>query len=91
MLKVCSSRINFYKFTPYYYNIPFFMKTFTNVLVFLAIGLIIFNITLIDFKNPFEGNSMIAFIGIAASFCAVLILLIFKMSKCIEEKMNDKF
>jgi len=67
------------------------MKTFTNVLVFLAIGLIIFNITLIDFKNPFEGNSMIAFIGIAASFCAVLILLIFKMSKCIEEKMNDKF
>ena len=67
------------------------MKTFTNVLVFLAIGLIIFNITLIDFKNPFEGNKMIAFIGIAASFCAVLILLIFKMSKCIEEKMNDKF
>ena len=67
------------------------MKTFTNVLVFLALGLIVFNITLIDFKNPFEGNSMIAFIGVAASFCAVLILLIFKMSKSIEEKMNDKF
>jgi hypothetical protein len=31
------------------------------------------------------------FIGIAASFCAVLILLIFRMSKSIEEKMNDKF
>jgi len=67
------------------------MRTFTNVLVFLALGLIVFNITLIDFKNPFDGNSMIAFIGIAASFCAVLILLIFKMSKSIEEKMNDKF
>jgi len=66
------------------------MRTFTNVLVFLALGLIVFNITLIDFKNPFDGNSMIAFIGIAASFCAVLILLIFKMSKSIEEKMNDK-
>lgn len=66
------------------------MKTFTNVLVFLALGLIVFNITLIDFENPFEGNSMIAFIGVAASFCAVLILLIFKMSKSIEEKMNDK-
>jgi len=67
------------------------MKLFTNILVVLAIGLIIFNISLLDFKNPLEGNSMIAIIGIAASFCAVLILLIFRMSKSIEEKMNDKF
>ena len=66
------------------------MKVFTNILVVLALGLIGFNITLLDFKNPFEGNSMVAFIGIAASICAVLILLIFKMSKNIEEKMNDK-
>ena len=67
------------------------MKIFTNILVVLAIGLIIFNISLLDFKNPLEGNSMIAIIGIAASFCAILILLIFRMSKSIEEKMNDKF
>ncbi len=67
------------------------MKIFTSILVALALGLIIFNITLVDFKHPFEGNSMIAFIGIAASICAVLILLIFKMSKNIAEKMNEKF
>ncbi len=67
------------------------MKIFTNVLVSLALGLILFNISLLDFKHPLEGSSMIAFIGIAASLCAVLILLIFKMSKKIEEKMNDKF
>ena len=67
------------------------MKIFTNVLIVLAIVLIIFNISLLDFSNPLEGNSMIAFIGIAASFCAVLILVIFRMSKSIEEKMNDKF
>jgi hypothetical protein len=67
------------------------MKIFTNVLVSLALGLILFNISLLDFKHPLEGNSMVAFIGIAASLCAVLILLIFKMSKKIEEKMNDKF
>jgi uncharacterized membrane protein len=66
------------------------MKVFTNILVALALGLIVFNICLLDFKNPLKGNSMIAFIGIAASTCAVLILLIFKMSKNIEEKMNDK-
>ena len=67
------------------------MKIFTNILVVLAIGLIIFNISLLDFEHPLEGNSMIAIIGIAASFCAILILLIFRMSKSIEEKMNDKF
>ena len=44
----------------------------------------------LDFNHILEGNSMVAFIGIAASLCAVLILLIFKMSKKIEEKMNDK-
>lgn len=67
------------------------MKIFTNVLVSLALGLIVFNISLLDFKHPLQGDSMVAFIGIAASFCAVLILLIFRMSKRIEEKMNDKF
>lgn len=67
------------------------MKLFTNILVVLALGLIIFNISLLDFKHPLEGNSMIAFIGIAASICAILILLIFRMSKSIEDKMNDKF
>jgi len=67
------------------------MRIFTNILASLALGLIVFNISLLDFKHPLEGNSMVAFIGIAASLCAVLILLIFKMSKKIEEKMNDKF
>ncbi len=65
------------------------MKIFTNTLVFLALTLILFNITLLDFKNPFQGDSVVAFIGIVASFCAVLILLIFRMSKKIEEKSND--
>lgn len=67
------------------------MKLFTNILVILALALIIFNITLLDFEHPLQGNSMVAFIGIAASICAVLILLIFRMSKNIEEKMDDKF
>ena len=78
---------------PYSFKTKFYlhMKLFTNILVILALGLIIFNITLLDFENPLQGNSMVAFIGIAASICAVLILLIFRMSKNIEEKMDDKF
>lgn len=65
------------------------MKIFTNLLIFVAIALIIFNITLLDYNKPLEGNSMVALIGIAASFCAVFILLIFKMSKKIEEKLKN--
>jgi hypothetical protein len=65
------------------------MKIFTNILIFLAIGLILLNIYIIDFNKPMEGDSMIALIGIVASFCAVLILLIFRMSKKIEEKLKN--
>ncbi|WP_246297037.1 MULTISPECIES: hypothetical protein [Flavobacterium] len=62
------------------------MKIFSYILIAAAIGLIIFNVTLLDFSNLFEGNSLVALIGIVASLCAVCILLIFKMSKAIEEK-----
>ncbi|WP_284653773.1 hypothetical protein [Flavobacterium terrisoli] len=65
------------------------MKIFTNILIFLAIALIILNIYLLDFNNPLAGDSMVALIGIAASFCAVLILLIFRMSKKIEDKLKN--
>ena len=66
------------------------MKIFATILLVLAIALIVFNITLIDFKNPTEGNSLVAIIGIVASLCAVFILLIFKMSKKIEEKIKNQ-
>jgi len=66
------------------------MKTFTYVLLFLAIALIVFNITMLDFNNLLEGDSFVALIGIVASFCAVLILLIFRMSKSIEEKFKNQ-
>lgn len=65
------------------------MRVFTNILIALAIGLIILNIYLLDFNNPLEGDSVVALIGIAASFCAVLILLIFRMSKKIEDKLKN--
>ena len=66
------------------------MKIFTTILIILAIALIIFNVTMLDFNHPFEGNSMVALIGIVASFCAVFILLIFKISKRIEEKLKNQ-
>lgn len=65
------------------------MKIFTTVLMVLAVALIVFNITQLNFKNLFTGDSLIALIGIAASFCAIIILIIFRMSKSIEDKLNQ--
>ena len=65
------------------------MKIFTYILMIFAIALVIFNITLLDFKNLTDGNSMVALIGILASICAILILLIFRMSKSIVEKTKN--
>lgn len=64
------------------------MKIFTNILLFIAIALIAFNVTLLDFKNPLDGDSSVALIGILAAICAVIILLIFRMSKKIEDKLK---
>lgn len=65
------------------------MKIFTTILIVVAFALIAFNVTMLDFSNLFEGDSLVALIGIAAAMCAMLILLIFKMSKKIEEKLKN--
>ncbi|MES2486123.1 MAG: hypothetical protein V4581_09295 [Bacteroidota bacterium] len=62
------------------------MKNFIYILMGLALALIIFNITQLDFNHLTEGNSVVALIGILASLCALCILLIFKSSKSIQEK-----
>ena len=64
-------------------------KTFSIVLILLALALIAFNVTLVDFQNPLQGDSTIALIGIVASLCAVVLLLIFMSSKKIEKKLKD--
>ncbi|WP_333693215.1 hypothetical protein [Flavobacterium sp.] len=66
------------------------MKIFTYIVIALAFGLIVFNVFQLDFENLTDDNSLIALIGIVAAFCAILILLIFKMSKSIEDKLNDR-
>lgn len=65
------------------------MKIFTIILIILASALIVFNITLLDFNNLFKGDSLVGLIGITASICAVLILLIFRMSKTIQDKTQN--
>lgn len=64
-------------------------KTFSFILIVVAVALIAYNVTLVNFENPLEGNSIIALIGIIASLCAILLLLIYLTSKKIKDKMNE--
>jgi len=64
-------------------------KTLSLILIILAVALIAYNVTLVNFQNPLEGNSIIALIGIIASLCAIVLLLIYITSKKIKDKMNQ--
>lgn len=65
------------------------MKIFTYIVVVLVCVLIVFNITKIDFSNPFEGDSVIALTGIVALLSAVCVLLIFNTIRKISKKRDE--
>lgn len=65
-------------------------KTVTIILIVLALALIVYNATLIDYEQPLEGKSIIALIGIVAALCAIILLLIYQTSKKIEKKIDGK-
>lgn len=64
-------------------------KILIVILIVLGMALIAYNVTLVDFKDPFQGNSIIALIGIVASLCAVVLLLIYSTSKKIQRKIEQ--
>ena len=59
------------------------------ILVVFALGLIAYNVTLVNFENPLEGDSVIALIGIVASLCAIVLILVFIASKKIQKKVEE--
>ena len=63
-------------------------KILSLLLFVVAVVLITYNVTLVNFANPLEGNSIIALIGIVASLCAIALLLIYITSSKISDKMN---
>ncbi len=66
------------------------MKIFTIILSVLALGLIVFNFTKVNFEAPLEGDSMIAVITIAASLCVIVMMSILRISKRIEQKTKER-
>ncbi len=65
-------------------------KKITIVLIILALALIVYNVTVIDYTDPLGENSIIAVIGVVAALCAIVLLLILLTSKKISDKLKDK-
>lgn len=65
------------------------MKAFIYILIALAIGLIIYNFTFLDFQDAFTGDSKTALIGILASSIVVVLMVILLISRSISEKAQD--
>lgn len=63
-------------------------KILLTVLILMALGLAAYNVTLVDFKDPLQGDSLIALIGIAAALCAIVLLLIYHTSRKIQKKVE---
>ncbi len=62
------------------------MKIFTYIVYALSLITIIINATKVSLEKPFEGESTIALIGIIASFCAIVLVSLFMVSKKIVEQ-----
>lgn len=65
------------------------MKIFRIILTVIAVALIIYNTTKLNFEALIEGESMYAVITILAAVCAIMILQILRISKRIE-KLHKK-
>lgn len=62
------------------------MKYFIYVLYVLAAILLVVNVMKLDFNALFEGDSLIALIGIVSILCGVCVLLIYQSAVRISKK-----
>jgi len=65
------------------------MKYFIYTLLGLSVLMVGFNITQINFEDPFSKNSLVAIIAVLAALCVVALSLILLTSKKIEQKHKD--
>ncbi|AEW86860.1 hypothetical protein B0A78_05985 [Flavobacterium columnare NBRC 100251 = ATCC 23463] len=65
------------------------MKIFTYIVLVLGIVLIGVNVSMLNLEDLFNGDSLVALIGILAVLCAIVILLIFNLSKSIENQLKN--
>ena len=66
------------------------MKNFLRIMGVVALGMMVFNATIIDWENPLQGDSIVAVIGVLASASALLLLWILLISLKIRAKQKGK-
>ena len=66
------------------------MRLLTYLLSVLAIVIIVFNVSKINFSAPFENESYTAIITALAGGCAILILTILRVVKKIDRTVKEK-
>ncbi|WP_299548686.1 hypothetical protein [Seonamhaeicola sp.] len=66
------------------------MRIVSAIIIVIASALAIFNTTKIDFEAPFKGDSMVAIITIVAALCAIILMVILRISKRIEQKVKER-
>ena len=52
----------------------------------VSVGMLLFNLTQVNWQAPLEGKSTVAVIGIMAAACAFLLLLLLFLSKKIADQ-----
>ncbi len=66
------------------------MKYFKILLSVIALALLVYNVTMIDFSIITEKTSIIAIIGVVACICVLLLLAILHISQKIEKKVKER-
>jgi hypothetical protein len=66
------------------------MKKWIYVFMFLAITALGFNTFQIEWSAPLEGKSLVACIGVLASACALLLLVLLSQSLKVAQKLKRK-
>lgn len=64
------------------------MKFFIYTLIGLAVALMVYNLTFVDFDNPFADESATALIGVLASSIVVVLMIILLIAKAIARKAD---
>ncbi len=65
------------------------MKFVIYIVILFSLGLIGYLFTILDFDNLLKGDSANAAIGILASFCVLVLMLILLVSRNIAEKHKE--
>ena len=60
----------------------------TYIISVIALLIVVYNCTIVDWANPFSGDSVIALIAIMCGLCCILVMTILRTSKKIQKLEN---